>query len=144
MDLNQAIKTAYFKALKGNILQDGEVVPVVDSFAIPTNLTYPYIVLNTISTKQISVKRCFIYDAFAQVDIVTGSINNIGTEKSNEISENVQKILIPLDFTDLDLNSYGFEIAKSELSSNLNISDKSDNIYLFRKILTIQHLINKI
>ena len=77
MDLNQAIRTGYFRELNNSILFQGNVVRIFDSFAIPAEVEFPYIVMANISSAQVSVKRCFVFNASTQIDIMTGSIRAI-------------------------------------------------------------------
>jgi hypothetical protein len=144
MDLNQAIRTGYFRELNNSILFQGNVVRIFDSFAIPAEVEFPYIVMANISSAQVSVKRCFVFNASTQIDIMTGSISPIGREQSEIISEQIQNILIPLDFTDINLSAYGFEVGSSELIDNTDLTSTRAPYYIFRKTLRINHLINKL
>ncbi|AGO48019.1 hypothetical protein Phi18:2_gp52 [Cellulophaga phage phi18:2] len=145
MDVNLALRKGYFKELNGSISFNSKAVKIYDTFANPNDeVEYPYIILSTIRSGQISVKRCYHFDASINIDIVTGSLNNIGREDSEIISDQIQNLLLNLNFTDLDLSDYGYTVGDTRLTNNLDMTSKSNAYYIFRKILTFNHLINKI
>lgn len=78
MEISKAIRTGYFSVLDGNITHNGDVVPVYDAFAVPEDVTYPYILLSTQNNIQRIIKRCKVYDSSILIDIVTGSPEPIG------------------------------------------------------------------
>lgn len=68
MEVNKAIRTAYFNALNGVISVD-----VYDSFAIPDNANKPYVIISSQTKNQLLIKRCKRWNASVLLDIVTVS-----------------------------------------------------------------------
>lgn len=144
MELSKAIRTAYFTALDGNITHNAQVVPVYDAFAIPDGVTYPYILLSSQTSNQLSIKKCKRYNASILIDIVTGSTDPIGRSDSEDIAEQVDDIINPDTFQDLDLSAYGYQLGNTTRESDNDLSDKNNIYYIFRKLLTYNHLIVKL
>lgn len=144
MDVSKAIRTAYFSALNGNITFKSSVVPVFDAYAIPDNVTYPYILLSSQTSNQLLIKRCKRYNTSILIDIVTGSTDPIGRSDSEDIAEQVENIINPDSFIDLDLSAYGYQLGNTNRSADNDLSDKNNIYYIFRKLLTYDHLIVKL
>lgn len=144
MELSKAIRTAYFTALDGNITHNAAVVPVYDAFAIPDGVTYPYILLSSQTSVQGNLKRCKRYNASILIDIVTGSTDPIGRSDAEDIAEQIEDIVNPDSFSDLDLNSNGYDIGNTSRGGDNDISDKNNIYYIYRKLITYDHIITKI
>lgn len=144
MEISKAIRTAYFQALNGNITYNSNDVPIYDVYAIPEGVTYPYILLSSQTSSQISVKRCKRYNTTLLVDIVTGNQQPIGRGQSEDIAEQVENIVTPGTFVELDLSTYGYQLLNTELESNTDLSSKNDTYYIFRKLLRFNSLTVKL
>lgn len=142
MQLSKAIREAYFTSLNGVIMNGLNPVPVFDSFALPENTAYPYILLSTQNNVQRGLKRCRFWDCDVLVDIVTGDINPIGRDTGEEIAEQVENIINPYSYTDLTLNG-GYVIGNTILNGDTDLESKNDTHYVYRKLLTFNHLISK-
>lgn len=143
MDLHKALRTAYFAALSGNVQFQGFDVPIFDAFALAPEQKYPYILLSAQTSTQDEVKKFKNYNATMQVDVVTGSENPMGREQSELIMDQVESIIIPTTFEDLDLTPYGFTMHDTYIESALDDFNKSSNYYIYRKVTTYVHLISK-
>ncbi len=141
MELSKAIRTAYFTALDGNITFNSNVVPVFDAYAVPDGVTYPYILL---SSNQLTIKRCKRYNTSVLVDIVTGSTDPIGREQAEDIAEQIDNIINPDTFVDLDLSAYGYQLGNTTRDNDSDLTDKNNIYYIYRKLLTYNHLIIKL
>lgn len=144
MELSKAIRTAYYTALNGNITFNSEVVPVYDAFAVPDGITYPYILLSSQTSNQLFIKRCKRYNTSILIDIVTGSTEPIGRSDSEDIAEQIEGIINPDTFTDLDLSAYGYQLGNTNRGADNDLSDKNNIYYVFRKLLTYDHLVVKL
>src|SRR6478736_9640564 len=144
MELSKAVRTAYFTALDGQITFDSNVVPVFDAYAVPDDVKYPYILLSSQTSNQLNIKRKKRYNASILIDIVTGSTDPIGRSDAEDIAEQVDAIVNPDTFIDIDLSAYGFQCGNTTREGDNDISDKNGLYYIYRKLLTYNFLIIKI
>lgn len=144
MELSKAIRTAYFTALNGNVTFNSNIVPVFDAYAIPDGVTYPYILLSSQTSNQLSIKRCKRYNASILIDIVTGSTDTIGRSDAEDIAEQIENIINPDTFTDPDLSTYGYQLGNTTREGDNDISDKNNIYYVYRKLLTYSFLAVKL
>lgn len=144
MELSKAIRVAYYNALNGNVTFESKVVPVFDAFAVPDGVSYPYILLSSQTSNQLSIKRCKRYNASVLIDIVTGSAEPIGRSDAEDIAEQIDAIMNPDTFMDLDLSTYGYQLGNTNRDNDTDLSDKNNIYYIYRKLLTYNHLIVKL
>lgn len=144
MELNKAIRTAYFAALNGNVTFNSNVVPVFDAYAIPDDVVYPYILLSSQTSIQLRIKRCKRYNSSILIDIVTGSTDPIGRSDSEDIAEQVEDIVNPDTYEDLDLSAYGYQLGNTFLDGDTDFTDKNNIYYIYRKLLTYSFLAVKL
>lgn len=144
MELSKAIRTGYFNALDGNVTYNGVDVPVFDAYAIPDGVTYPYILLSSQTSVQGNLKRCKRYNASILIDIVTGSTDPIGRSNAEDIAEQIEDIVNPDTFADLDLNDNGYDIGNTSRGGDNDLSDKNGVYYIFRKLITYDHIVTKL
>lgn len=141
MELSKALRVGYFTALDGNITFNSNVVPVFDAFAIPEGGSYPYILLSSQTSNQLRIKRCKRYNASILIDIVTGSTDPIGRSDAEDIAEQIDNIVSPMSFEDLDLSAYDYQICDTYRDNDTDLSDKNNIYYVFRKLLTYNHIV---
>lgn len=144
MELSKAIRTGYFNSLDGNVTFNSNVVPVFDAFAIPEGVSYPYILLSSQTSTQGNLKRCKRYNASILIDIVTGSSDPIGRSDAEDIAEQIEDIINPDSFEDLNINVNGYDIGNTSRAGDNDLSDKNGIYYIFRKLITYDHIITKI
>lgn len=144
MELSKAVRTAYFTALDGNIIFNSIAVPVYDAYAVPDGIPYPYILLSSQTSNQLSIKRCKRYNVSVIVDIVTGSTDVIGRSDAEDIAEQIEDIINPDDFTDLDLSANGYQLGNTSRDNDTDLTDKNNIYYIYRKLLTYSHLAVKL
>lgn len=144
MELSKAIRTAYFTALDGNIIFDSKVVPVFDAYALPDGIPYPYILLSSQTINQLSIKRCKRYNASILIDIVTGSTDPIGRSDAEDIAEQIEDIVNPDTFIDLNLTSDGYQLGNTTRESDNDLTGKNNIYYIYRKLLTYSFLAVKL
>ena len=144
MELSKAVRTAYFNALNGNVLFNALPVPVFDAYALPDGIPYPYILLSSQTSNQLSIKRCKRYNSSILIDIVTGSTDPIGRSDVEDIAEQVESIVNPDTFVDIDLSGYGYQLGNTTRESDNDLTDKNNLYYVYRKLLTYNFLIVKL
>lgn len=144
MELSKAVRSAYFTALNGNITFNSNVVPVFDAYALPDGVSYPYILLSSQTSNQLQIKRCKRYNASILIDIVTGSTDPIGRSDAEDIAEQVDLILNPDSFVDIDLSAYNFQLGNTICDGDNDLTDKNGLYYIYRKLMTYSFLIVKL
>lgn len=144
MEISKAIRTGYFSVLDGNITHNGDVVPIYDAYAVPEEVTYPYILLSTQNNIQRVIKRCKIYDSSILIDIVTGSPEPIGRSQSEDIAYQVENLINPDGLNDIDIVSNGYRIGSTYRIADNDINSKNGVNYVFRKLLTYSHIVSKV
>src|SRR5690606_1682288 len=102
--LSKAVRTGYYTALSGVIS-----APVFDAFALPNSVDYPYVLISSQTSVQRSIKRCKVYDLSIVIDIVTGSPNVIGMSQAEDIAEEIENIINPDTFQDIDIRANGYK-----------------------------------
>lgn len=144
MELSKAIRTAYYTALNNNITFNALPVPVFDAYALPDGVPYPYILLSSQTSNQLSIKRCKRYNASILIDVVTGSADPIGRSDAEDIAEQIEDIVNPDTFLDPDLSTYGYQLGNTTRESDNDLTDKNNIYYVYRKLLTYSFLIVKL
>lgn len=144
MELSKAVRTGYFQALNGNVSLNGNNVPIFDVYALPEDVSYPYILLSTQVSNQLNIKRCKRYNASILIDIVTGNVNPIGREDAEDISEQIENIVNPDTYTDLNINLNGYQLGNTIRQQDTDASLMNGQYYIYRKLITYQHLIVKL
>lgn len=139
MELSKAVRTGYYTALSGVIS-----APVFDAFALPNNIDYPYVLISSQTSVQRSIKRCKVYDLSIVIDIVTGSPNVIGMSQAEDIAEEIENIINPDTFEDIDIRANGYKIGDTRRIADNQITTKNEVNYIFRKLITYSHIIHKI
>lgn len=141
MELSTALRTGYYNALNGNVTYKGEVVNVYDTFALPEDAGYPYILLSSQNSQEKLVKGCKLYDADILIDIVTGELRPVGRLQAESIADQVET-LVNSNF--IDITSNGFKIGHTNRESDTDLGSKNDQYYIFRKLMRYKHLIDKL
>lgn len=139
MDLSKAVRLGYADVILSSIS-----CPVYDAFAIPLNVTYPYVLVSAQTSVQRNVKRCKIYDATINLDIVTGKREPFGFNEADDIAFEIESLVNPDTYTDIDLSSYGFKIGDTKFGGEARLSNKNESHYINRKVITYNHLISKL
>jgi hypothetical protein len=80
MDLSKALKAGYFQALYPEI-----GVPIYDAFSIPEMAGYPYVIISSITTSEITNTTCKKFNADVTLDIVTGFTRPTGMDQAFDI-----------------------------------------------------------
>lgn len=139
MELSKAVRTGYYQALNGVIS-----APVYDAFAVPEQPQYPYVLISSQTSVQRTIKRCKAYDITIVIDIVTGSQSQIGMSQAEDIAEEIENIVNPDTYVDLDITAYGYKIGNTFRVGDNNLTARNDLYYVYRKIITMAHIVSKI
>lgn len=140
MEISQAVRFAYFDAI-GTVTN----VPIFDVYALPEGTPYPYILLSTQTSVQRIIKRCKVYDASILIDIVTGESNGYaGRIQAEDIAEKIEQVIIPDDFSDLDLSVYGYSIGDTRMEMDTDSSLMNGTTNIYRKLIRYSHIISKL
>jgi hypothetical protein len=145
MELSKAVRFGYYDALNGNVTSSGNDVPIFDVYAVPEDINKPYILLSTQTSNQLTIKRCKRYNATILIDIVTGGLNSMaGRIQAEDISEQIEGIINPDTFADLDISAYGYQLANTERENDTDASSTNGSEYIYRKLIRYNHLIVKL
>lgn len=139
MELSKAVRTGYYQALSGNIS-----APVYDAFAIPERPQYPYVLISSQTSVQRTIKRCKAYDVSITLDIVTGSTDQIGMEQAEDIAEEIENIVNPDTFVDIDISGNGYRIGNTVRLGDSHLTGRNKLYYIYRKILNYSHIVSKL
>lgn len=144
MELSKAIRFGYYEALNGNVTVDSVAVPIFDVYALPEGISKPYILLSTQTSFQRNLKRCKMYNASILIDIVTGGANNAaGRIQAEDIAEQIEDIINPDTFNDLDIEDYGWSIGNTSRESDTDSSLMNGTEYVYRKLIRYEHIVTK-
>lgn len=141
MELSSALRKGYYTTLNGNVTYKGSPVKVYDTFALPEDAGYPYILLSSQTSAQRLVKGCKVYDATILIDIVTGSLTPSGRFSAENIAEQVENLV---NTTRIDITADGYSIGHTTRESDSDVGSKNDQYYIFRKLMRYKHLIDKL
>jgi hypothetical protein len=136
MDISLAIKSGYFESLSY-----GLNIPVYDAFAIPTGVSYPYVIIAEVQVSERLPNGCEIYNANVTVDIVTGFSSPKGMNEAWNISEVVKSIIRPSNGEDINLNDKGWNVGETRLLGSNPNQFRTDNWWIYRNILQFSHIV---
>lgn len=136
MDISLALKTGYFQALSPEI-----GIPIYDAFAVKTEATYPYVIISNISVSERIPNGCKIYNATVTLDVVTGFSSPTGMAIAWNISEMITDIVNPMNLQDLDIEGNGWAIGETRLSGSNPIQLRTGTFWIYRNLLTFNHIV---
>ncbi len=143
MTSSQAIRTAAYAALNGNVLHQGNPVKVYDSYADPKESDPFYILLSTQNMVQRNAKSRRPADASLVVQVLSIDDNPIGREVAEGIQDQVDQIINPDNRVDLDTTANGWKIGNTIIQNQGNTEDRRDEKYVYRIITTYGFIIAK-
>lgn len=138
MEVSLAVRIGYVSALDGNISAE-----VFDAFALPENTPYPYVLISSQTEVQREVTDGKVYDVTVQIDVVTGSQEPIGRQQAEEIASEIENIINPDTYQDIDIATYGYRIADTNRELGFSQFDRNGIFYINRKIIIYRHLCHK-
>lgn len=142
LDCSNNIRNAYLTVLQNNVIYNGKVIPVYSQ--IPT-ITPPdkYIVIGSVSESADNNNQLFVTNADIDISIFCEQYRNTDLSVVDSISSTILNLLIPstgIKDLNVDAQFQIFPISRIGMRY-LNIED--DEIYLTRKIITINNLVNQ-
>jgi hypothetical protein len=135
MDISLAIKSGYYENLSY-----GLNIPVYDAFAVPSDATYPYVIIASIQPIEELNSKCKSWDVAVTLDIVTGFTSPKGMKQAFEISGLIEEIINPASRVQIDLSPYGYQIGQTRSNSVPN-QFWTNNYWIYRSIKTFSHKI---
>lgn len=138
-DPGNAILSAYYNVLNGNITYNGKNVPVYKSDPIGT-LPDNYIVLTNIIEGQSNNNQKFSNDMSIDIDIITTQYKTITNTIADNISNQIVNLITPTtsSFTLTDTD-FQFIVVRRERATYLNELD--GDYHIIRKILTFNQIL---
>jgi hypothetical protein len=130
---------AYFTELDGNILIDGDALPIYDGEA-PPDVQGSYILLGDRTSTQTQAKGKFTSECTLLVDVVIKG-PNFGFKDSEDAAEQIMQ-LINSDSNPICASSFQVVTTSIQSTNNLNGLNPTDNI--FRTLIRFRHLVNQI
>jgi hypothetical protein len=136
MDLSKALKAGYFQALYPEI-----GLPIYDAFSIPEMAGYPYVIISSITTSEITNTTCKKFNADVTLDIVTGFTRPTGMDQAFDIAQDIEDIINPMSNTDININAYGWEIGTTNLASSDSVQLRTGEYWIYRNVRTYSHIV---
>jgi hypothetical protein len=136
MDLSKALKAGYFQALYPEI-----GVPIYDAFSIPEMAGYPYVIISSITTSEITSSNCKKFNADVTLDIVTGFTRPTGMDQAFDIAQDIEDIINPMSNADININAYGWEIGTTNLASSDSVQLRTGEYWIYRNVRTYSHIV---
>lgn len=139
IDVAHHIRKAYVDLLDGNLLLNGNPVPVYDELAEDED-GEAYVVLSTQIDSDLGNKHSFISDHTMTVDIVTRFITSARKYPSEVIAEQILDLVLPTPSTTGLVSPSEVQITSVKLlgSESLGV-DQFDTWKVVRKILRFGH-----
>jgi hypothetical protein len=143
-DATKYIRAKIITALNGNVSYDGSNVSVYNR--VPSDATFPYIRVYSVSTSQIDDNRSkYNADIITRIEVITRFVADSGGDlQMNDIMNDVLELLVSKTSSAFDLSSDNFNVYST---TNQGISylqeDTVDHSY-FRAILELSNKIEQV
>jgi len=143
-DATKYIRAKIITALNGNVSYDGSNVSVYNR--VPSDATFPYIRVYSVSTSQIDDNRSkYNADIITRIEVITRFVADSGGDlQMNDIMNDVLELLVSKTSSAFDLSSDNFNVYST---TNQGISylqeDTVDHTY-FRAILELSNKIEQV
>lgn len=143
-DATKYIRAKIITALNGNVSYDGSNVSVYNR--VPSDATFPYIRVYSVSTSQIDDNRSkYNADIITRIEVITRFVADSGGDlQMNDIMNDVLELLVSKTSSAFDLSTDNFNVYST---TNQGISylqeDTVDHTY-FRAILELSNKIEQV
>lgn len=143
-DATKYIRAKIITALNGNVSYDGSNVSVYNR--VPSDATFPYIRVYSVSTSQIDDNRSkYNADIITRIEVITRFVADSGGDlQMNDIMNDVLELLVSKTSSAFDLSTDNFNVYST---TNQGISylqeDTVDHSY-FRAILELSNKIEQV
>lgn len=144
------VRQAYYEAINGNLVYNGDNVPVYDSFA-PEEDIAPYVVITDQTVTSEPTTRCrFRNGVTIQMEVVMAFPP--GVRGGKMVTENIADQIYQIILSKESAGYLGFGNALYNGHSALDFSTylthldqvNGNNIYIYRKIIRFRHTITQI
>lgn len=140
----QFIRKAIITRLTGNVLINGVAVPIYNR--VPSNATFPYIYLYSVSTTEADYNQTsFITETITRIEIVTRYQGDSGGEiQSNQAMSQILDLVRTRSNGYFNLSANGFNVFTCVCESVNYIMDDNDDYTYFRGILELSNKIQQV
>lgn len=140
----QFIRKAIITRLTGNVLVNGVAVPIYNR--VPSNATFPYIYLYSVSTTEADYNQTsFITETITRIEIVTRYQGDSGGEiQSNQAMSQILDLVRTRSNGYFNLSADGFNVFTCVCESVNYIMDDNDDYTYFRGILELSNKIQQV
>ena len=142
LDCSNNIRNAYRNTLQGNVLYNNKVIEVytqVPSITMPDK----YIIIGTVNESADNNNQVFSTNADIDIDIFCEQYREVDLSVVDAISSLVLNLLIPSTGVK-DLNADAeFQIFPIARTSVRYLNIDNNDVYISRKIITINNLVNQ-
>ena len=129
---DELIRAAIYSLLNGNVIHDGNPVPVADGFQVAEDLVENHIIIGDVRGSQINPQGAFIDDVTITLDTVTYQHNGWERTTASEIDQLALDLLITGPETH-NLAAAGLQITNVRRESYGYLTEESDNGNIVRK-----------
>jgi hypothetical protein len=142
LDCSSNIRNSYLTVLQNNVIYNGKAIQVYSQ--LPFN-TPPdkYIILGTVNESADNNNQVFVTNADIDIDIYCEQYRKPDLTVVDNIASLVLQLLIPTTgVKDLNVDA-NFQIFPISRIATRYLNIENDDIYITRKIITINNLVNQ-
>ncbi|QDP63502.1 MAG: hypothetical protein Tp139SUR460282_37 [Prokaryotic dsDNA virus sp.] len=143
-DATRFIRLKAITALSGNVSHGGSNVPVYNR--VPSDATYPYIRIYSVSTSQIDDNQTkYNADIITRVEVVTRfSADSGGDLTMNDIMDDCLQLLISKNSSAFDLSANNFKVYSTTNESLRYLQEDLNDHTYFRAILEMSNKVAEV
>lgn len=142
IDTALPVRRGYFQKLSGAVTNNGNPVPVYDTFAV-NEAAYPYIILSTQTAVDDSVKRCQGQEVTMLLDVVTGFIGAPDRVPIDNICNQVYQLINTVDGSGWIDVGPDLQIISTRLLSDTTLEAQNDTWKIVRRLIRFGHKIHE-
>ena len=142
LDCSNNIRNAYLTILQNNVIYNNKAIAVYSQ--IPT-ITTPdkYIIIGTVSESASNNNQAFVTNADIDIDIFCEQYRKTDLSVVDNIASLILQLLIPTTgVKDLNVDP-DFQIFPMSRIATRYLNIENDDLYITRKIITINNLVNQ-
>lgn len=142
LDCSSNIRNAYKTVLQNNVIYNGKIIPVYSE--IPT-ITTPdkYIIIGSVNESAENNNQVFVTNADIDIDIFCEQYRKTDLSVVDSIASIILNLLIPTTgIKDLNVDAQ-FQIFPLSRIASRYLNIENDDLYLTRKIITINNFVNQ-
>lgn len=142
IDANYYVRRGYYQKLNGQILIDGQPIPVYDAMA-PNKAIYPYIIFSTQTSVDDSVKRCQGQEVTMLIDVVTGYNGAVQRAPLDSICNQIYQLINTVDAIGFIDVGPSLQIIQTRLLSDTTVEAQNDVWKILRRLLRFGHKVHE-